>query len=99
MHNQKQKAEKEAEVVEQPKDRTVEPKTTKRGRPRKIKVGDKVRVLSSTSDSLPKVKKMIGTICEVHSIPEGNVDYYGVWQADKKEWWAFNRDELELVKE
>lgn len=98
-HNQKQKIEKEAEVVEQPKDNVVETKTTKRGRPRKIKVGDKVRVLSSTSDGNAHIKKMIGTICEVYSIPKGNVDYYGVWQADKKEWWAFSEYELELVKE
>ena len=71
----------------------------KRGRPRKIKVGDKVLILSSTSSNNLKIKKMIGTICEVYSIPKGNADYYGVWQADKKEWWAFSEDEIKLVKD
>jgi len=54
------------------------------------KVGDKVRVLASTSYRRPHrfTEEMIGTICEIKQ----EVDRDGeiqVWNADKTDWWYF----------
>ena len=62
----------------------------------KFKVGDKVLVLKTDSE-LSRKKEVVGKVCEIRSVWDGDNYYYTVWTPDKTDWWWFYGDQLELV--
>lgn len=63
----------------------------------KYKVGDKVRVINVERHCLNETKNMLERVCEIKDIYKYEDDYYVVWQPDKKDYWYFKEDELQLV--
>ena len=64
----------------------------------KFKVGDMVRVKNTSFAKYKGKIEMLGKICEIKAIIEyEDRCHVEVWQQDKRDFWCFNEDDLELV--
>lgn len=61
----------------------------------KFNKGDLVKVLKSSNESIPRIQKMLGKVCEIKEVLNENA--YSVFEEGKQGAWVFMVDELEAT--